>query len=106
MITRDKLRGQFSKILKNLLTERGISSYQIAKECSIDNGSAFVKSESIGRHKRFTITSRPISNGTCLLSFEPPYVERHVWWCERSEENKKISILLPPTRFFTSACDK
>ena len=97
MITRDKLRGQFSKRLKNLLTERGISSYQIAKECSIDKGSVFVKSESIGRHKRSTITSRPISNGTCLLSFEPPYAEWHVWWCERSEVNKKISILLPPT---------
>lgn len=39
MITRDKLREQFSKRLKNLLTERGISAYQVAKECSIDKGS-------------------------------------------------------------------
>ena len=33
------------------------------------------------------ITSRPIcvSAYHMLLSFEPPYAERHVRWCERSE---------------------
>ncbi len=37
--------------------------------------------------KRSAITSRPVC--VCayhmLLSFEPPYAERHVRWCERSE---------------------
>ena len=36
--------------------------------------------------KRSTITSRPISVGTYLLNFEPPYTERYVRWCERSEK--------------------
>ncbi len=36
------------------------------------------------------------------VNLKPPYIERYVRWCERSELNKRRNFyLIPPTRFFT-----
>ena len=47
------------------------------------------------RYIRPTITSRPLSNSTCLLSFEPPCTGRYARRCEKSA----LYSGEPPTRF-------